>query len=180
MNYVLRYMIVLWWEYNYDSAVNFTPRNQSWILCWKEIAVIENLINFPFVGLTSDFDDSVRILEKMFPDYFDSLSHSFDQVQQFARDSTSTGHKEQQEKATNETLAKIADRMPYELKLYEIIKKRYEQLKSYYLFDGPVPDFLLESIKHLNLSAITYWSKKPSSASFRGGSIKSIQFSNKW
>ena len=118
---------------------------------------LDNLINFPFIGLTSDFDDSVRILEKMFPHYFDSLSHSFDQVQQFARESTSTGHKEQQEKATNETITKIAERMPFELKLYEIIKKRYKQLKSYYLFDGPVPDFLLESMKHLNLSSSIYW-----------------------
>ena len=56
---------------------------------------IKNLKNFPFIGLTSDFDNSILILEKMFPAYFDSLSHSFREVQEAAKAQTSTGHKEQ-------------------------------------------------------------------------------------
>ena len=53
--------------------------------------------------------------------------------------------------ATNKTLNLIAQRMPYELELYQIIQARYEKLKAYYLYNGPIPDFLLESIKFLNL-----------------------------
>ena len=56
---------------------------------------LHNLKSFPFVGLTSDFDDSILILEKMFPSYFDSLSHSFREVQEAAKAQTSTGHKAQ-------------------------------------------------------------------------------------
>lgn len=111
---------------------------------------LQNLINFPFVGLTEDFDDSVRIVEKMFPHYFDSLQHSFQHVQQHAMENTSTGHKAQQELATNATLAEIEARMPFEIKFYEIIKQRYAALKAYYLNDGPVPPFLLDSIEHFN------------------------------
>ena len=40
--------------------------------------------------------------------------------------------------------------MPYELQFYKTIQDRYDKLKSYYLYNGPIPDFLLESIKFLN------------------------------
>ena len=111
---------------------------------------LQNLINFPFIGLTEDFDDSVRILEKMFPAYFDSLHHSFKAVQQHAMESTETGNKLQQEVPTNKTLAEIEARMPFEMKLYQVIKTRYAELKSYYLGNGPVPAFLLDSIEHFS------------------------------
>ena len=48
--------------------------------CWDPCEegfkrAIQNLDNFLFVGLTEDFSNSVKILEKMFPNYFDSLIH---------------------------------------------------------------------------------------------------------
>ena len=48
--------------------------------CWDPCEegfkrAIHNLDNFLFVGLTEEFSDSVKILEKMFPNYFDSLIH---------------------------------------------------------------------------------------------------------
>ena len=64
---------------------------------------------------------------------------------------TSTGHKEQQEPATNHTIKIITDRMPFELEFYDLVKRRYQQLKKYYLEDGPVPQFLLESARKLKI-----------------------------
>ena len=48
--------------------------------CWDPCEegfkrAIHNLDTFLFVGLTEEFSDSVKILEKMFPNYFDSLIH---------------------------------------------------------------------------------------------------------
>ena len=79
------------------------------------------------------------------------LQNSFDDVNEHAMQKTSTGHKEQQEPATNHTIKIITDRMPYELEFYDLVKRRYQQLKKYYLEDGPVPQFLLESARKLKI-----------------------------
>ena len=62
-----------------------------------------------------------------------SISHeSFDEVNEHAQQKTSTGHKDQQEPETNHTMKVIRDRMPFELEFYDLVRRRYQQLKNYY------------------------------------------------
>ena len=46
---------------------------------------------------------------------------------------------------------KIRERMPYELEFYKIVKERFLELKNYYLDDGPLPNFLVQSARKLNI-----------------------------
>ena len=72
-------------------------------------------------------------------------------MNEHAMQKTSTGHKEQQEPATIHTIKIITDRMPFELEFYDLVKRRYQQLKKYYLEDGPMPQFLLDSARKLKI-----------------------------
>ena len=44
--------------------------------------------------------------------------------------------------------------MRIEIEFYDLVKKRYEHLKEYYLENGNLPMFLLDSVKTLNIDFI--------------------------
>ena len=44
--------------------------------------------------------------------------------------------------------------MQIEIEFYDLVKTRYEHLKEYYLDNGNLPMFLLDSVKTLNIDFI--------------------------
>ena len=53
--------------------------------------------------------------------------------------------------ATEETIQLIRERMPFEIKFYNLVKERYNKIKDYYNGQGQVPDFLGRNAKNLNI-----------------------------
>ena len=80
--------------------------------------------------------------------------HSYDKHYQAALATTSTSHKELQESPTDETLKRLKELMRIEIEFYDLVKTRYEHLKEYYLDNGNLPMFLLDSVKTLNIDFI--------------------------
>lgn len=53
--------------------------------------------------------------------------------------------------ATEETIKLIRERMPFEIKFYNLVKERYNKIKDYYNGQGQLPDFLRKKAKNLNI-----------------------------
>ena len=79
---------------------------------------------------------------------------SYDKHYQAALATTSTSHKELQESPTDETLKRLKELMKIEIEFYDLVKERYDHLKAYYLDNGNLPMFLLDSVKTLNIDFI--------------------------
>ena len=85
---------------------------------------------------------------------FRGIVKSYDKHYQIALATTSTSHKELQESPTDETLKRLKELMQIEIEFYDLVKTRYEHLKEYYLDNGNLPMFLLDSVKTLNIDFI--------------------------
>ena len=85
---------------------------------------------------------------------FRGLVKSYDKHYETALKITSTSHKELQEAPTTATLERLKELMIIEIEFYDLVKKRYEHLKEYYLDNGNLPMFLLDSVKTLNIDFI--------------------------
>ena len=99
------------------------------------------MVHFTGPGLI--FDSDIRGLVK-----------SYDRNYELALKITSTSHKELQEEATIETLQRLQELMAIEIEFYDLVKKRYKHVKEYYLDNGNLPMFLLDSVKTLNIDFI--------------------------
>ena len=101
------------------------------------------MVHFTGPGPRLIFDSDIRGLVK-----------SYDRNYELALKITSTSHKELQEEATIETLQRLQELMAIEIEFYDLVKKRYEHVKEYYLDNGNLPMFLLDSVKTLNIDFI--------------------------
>ena len=116
---------------------------------------------FLFVGLTEDFGNFMKILEKMIPGYFKDLYFNyegkillkiltltkFSEISDFALSHTSTLNKDSREEPTSKTIEELQERMQFELKFYDHVNTTYHTLKKYYLENGNLPERWLKNNK---------------------------------
>ena len=131
---------------------------------------------FLFVGLTEDFGNFMKILEKMIPGYFKDLYFNyegkillkililkkFSEISDFALSHTSTLNKDSREEPTSKTIQELQERMQFELKFYDHVNTTYHALKKYYLENGNLPERWLKN----NKKSQVYLSEFPVASSF--------------
>ena len=90
----------------------------------------ENIRNkFILIGLTGDLNGTIKLLEKMMPDWFDGLRSKFENGIDVNRTQMITKHLQ---KPSKEVYEYLVSNMKYEIELYEWIKKRFKYQKWIY------------------------------------------------
>lgn len=92
----------------------------------------ENVRNrFLIVGIMEEYEDFIRLLEKLLPDMFAGSIDKYKRIMESERESSmKTTHKI---KPNNSTIAKVKNMMKFDYELYHFIKERFHEQKKMYL-----------------------------------------------
>ncbi|XP_071814053.1 uronyl 2-sulfotransferase-like [Apostichopus japonicus] len=94
---------------------------------WSLDQAVSNLDNFLVVGLTEEMDDTIRVLQKLLPDVFKGISSAYKRNAKKMKKSYTTVVKKP---PLNQTVQKLREVMSQTYEFYDIVKRRFHDLKK--------------------------------------------------